>query len=217
MNPLTLLALSAALTFASSVHCAGMCGPLVLLASPSASRSARLFQSLLLQAGKTATYLFLGAAAGLLGQLLFRNPRLTWTASVLPILAGAAVTLAGLSLLGIRIFRGSPGGGTDRLWLRIVGPLLKERPPGTPLFLGMAMGLLPCPLVTAAVVSAMASGIPARGVAVMAGLALGTSLALGTVAARGVAGDPAVRAVLAKLGGGLLVVAGLAIAVSRLL
>lgn len=216
MSPAFLLAVTAALTLASSVHCAGMCGPLVFLATPAASRTARIVSSLFLQAGKAATYLFLGATAGLLGQLLARNPRLAWTASVLPFAAATAMALAGLSLLGVRIHRDSSAGETSPLWLRIVGPFLKERPPGTPLFLGMAMGLLPCPLVTAAVVAAMASGTPARGVAVMGGLALGTILALGTVAVRGAAGDPAVRAVLAKLGGGILVVAGLALALSRL-
>jgi sulfite exporter TauE/SafE len=213
---LALLAVSAALTLASSVHCAGMCGPLVLLSAPAPSRAARLLASLLLHAGKAATYLFLGAAAGLCGQLLARNPRLSWTASILPFAAAGAIALAGLSLLGVRVSRGGPSGGAASLWLRIVGPLLKERPPGTPLFLGMAMGLLPCPLVTAAVVSALASGTPLRGVTVMAGLALGTSPALGIVAALGKTGEAPARGALAKLAGILLIAASLALPISRL-
>jgi sulfite exporter TauE/SafE len=170
----------------------------------------------LIFAGKASTYLFLGAAAGLLGQLLARSPRLAWTVSLLPFAAAAALALAGLSLLGVRVTRGDRSEDAGSPWLRIVGPLLKERPPGTPLFLGMAMALLPCPLVTAAVVSALASGTPVRGISVMAGLALGTGPALGLVAAWPAAGRAPARAALAKLGGGLLLAAGLALLVERL-
>ena len=216
MSTTSLLLAALALTLAASVHCAGMCGPLVLAAGGApGTRRDRFGSCLALQAGKTATYLFLGALAGVAGLKIVESPLLGWLAPALVPAAGIALVLAGLSLLGLRA-GGSAPGFCGSLWPRLVGPILKGRPPGTPLFVGMAMGLLPCPLTAAGLVTALASGTPMRGVAVMAGMALGTFPALALVAARGAVGGDTLRPRLSRAAGVVLSLAGLAVAASAL-
>ena len=179
---------AAALTFAASIHCVGMCGGFV--AALGALRTRRgltvFLDQLLLQMGKTSTYAFLGA------------------------LAGAALSAAGLTLLGLR------GRGSDLfvtriapLWHRLVGPLLQDRPAGSSLVIGMAMGFLPCPLVYAGLAAAAASGSAAGGALILAGVALGTLPALTAVAIFGSAVPLNWRRALARGAGVLLILVGL--------
>lgn len=204
---------AAALTFAASIHCVGMCGGFV--AALGAFRTRRGFSvfldQLLLQVGKASTYAFLGALAGAFGAALLRSAAFTWTGRVLALLAGAAMAAAGLTLLGLR------GRGSDLffatriapLWHRLVGPLLKDRPAGSGLLIGMAMGFLPCPLVYAGLAAAAASGSAAGGALILAGVALGTVPALTAVALFGSAVPLSWRRVLARAAGVLLILVGL--------
>lgn len=202
---------AALLTFAASIHCVGMCGGFV--AALGAFRTRRglvvFFDQILLQLGKASTYAFLGALMGAFGAALLRSAAFTWTGRLLALLAGIGLAAAGLTLLGLR------GKSGDLLaariapfWHRLVSPLLQTRPVGSSLLIGMAMGFLPCPLVYAGLAAAAASGSPASGALILAGVALGTVPALTAVALFGSAVPLSWRRNLARGAGVLLLVVG---------
>ena len=139
-----------------SVHCAGMCGPLVLgldlggqlEGGDGRSRARRLgaaFVNLFLyQCGRSITYAFLGALAGWGGQVLQGVIQEVTQITGL-ILAGALVLAGALKLLGR-----SPGGDAP-WWDRVGGALsalagrLRRRGGRLrKLYLGVVLGLLPC-------------------------------------------------------------------------
>jgi hypothetical protein len=202
---------AAGLTLAASIHCVGMCGGFVL-AVAAGRRGAwpLVLHQVQLQIGKAVSYAFLGALAGAFGSAVLASPVFTWGARALAVLAALALAAAGLSLLGLR---GSGEGGVASwlgpVWSKATGPLLSARPAGFPLVVGLAMGFLPCPLVYAGLAAAMASGSPAAGAAVLAGVALGTIPALALVAASGTAFSAGMRRTLARVAGVLLVAAAI--------
>jgi hypothetical protein len=203
---------AAALTFAASAHCLGMCGGFALaLSAPDRTRAWNALGShLLLQLGKGVSYAFLGALAGAFGAALLRQPAFVWGARALALLAGAMLIAAGLALLGLRASRGGAAAAFLAPHLsRLMGPLLSARPRGAGLVVGLLMGFLPCPLVYAGLAAAAASGSAARGALILGGVALGTIPALGTLAVfGGLLGDGARRG-LARAAGALLLVVGL--------
>jgi len=200
---------AAALTFAASAHCVGMCGGFVLAAAGPPARARLLVGQLLLQAGKAASYAFLGSLAGVLGAALLSSPVFRRGGRALALLAGVALILAGLTLLGLRSSRpGRVATALGALWARITGPLTSARTPVSSLLIGMAIGFLPCPLVYAGLAAAAATGSPARGAATMAGVALGTVPALALVAAFGSLLPLGARRLLARAAGVLLLAVG---------
>jgi sulfite exporter TauE/SafE len=212
MGSISSWTVAAALTFAASAHCMGMCGGLVLAAAAAEGRAGARWRvaggQALLNAGKAVSYMVLGALAGAFGGALVRHPLFGWSERVLALVAGAALGAAGLTLLGLRArgaggASGRPGFGAS-LWRRLVGPLLARRPRGFSFAVGMAMGLLPCPLVYAGLAGAAASGSAPAGAAIMAGVALGTLPALVLVAASGTLVPAPLRQRLARVAGVLL-------------
>lgn len=201
--------MAAALTFAGSVHCVGMCGGFVLaLAARKSGRGLAVFGNhLLLQLGKATSYAFLGALSGALGMRLMHHPALVQGEKVFAIVAAVGLALAGLTLLGLR--SGQPGSFSQALaqaWGRFVGPLLTERPAGGALVVGLAMGFLPCPLVYAGLAAAAVSGSALAGAAILGGVALGTIPALGAIALAGQTLPERARRWLVRSGGVLLLV-----------
>ena len=100
---------AAALTFAASAHCLGMCGGLMVTVAARGKRPGALRDFLLLQLGKGTTYAFLGALAGLFGAAVTGSAAFVWSARILTIVAALALASAGLMLLGLR-------GGTGSAW-----------------------------------------------------------------------------------------------------
>lgn len=201
--------LALSLTFAASAHCVGMCGGFVLAVAGTGPGGLRRFaDQALLHLGKATSYAFLGALAGSLGGTLAASPILGWTGRVLGIVAGLALALTGLTLLGLRGVTARAPGWALRLWEHTVAPLLRQRPAGSGLIVGMAMGFLPCPLVYAGVAVAAASGSAAKGAAIMAAVALGTLPALALVALLGGTFSPARRTLWARTAGVLVLAAG---------
>jgi uncharacterized protein len=200
------LAVAAALTFAASAHCVGMCGGFAAAVSGGARRWKLVAGQLLLQAGKATSYMFLGALAGALGGAIVKSAALSMGGRVVTVVAGLALLFAGLALLGLL------GRGDDALsrwlaphWARVMGPLLAQRPSGFPLVVGMAMGFFPCPLVYAGVAAAAATGSPLKGALTMAGVGLGTVPALLLSAAFGSMLSAVWRKNVARVAGVLLV------------
>lgn len=136
-----------------SLHCAGMCGPLVLaLPSTTGTWVATISGKLLYNAGRVLTYCILGALFGLLGQTLVFAGAQRWLS------LGAGVVILGGLLISMRyklatpatLFVGRLRSGMSRA--------LKARTLPSLLALGFLNGFLPCGLVYVACAGAVATG-----------------------------------------------------------
>lgn len=169
---------------AATPHCLGMCGGFPLhLAKPSASGSGALRQALFV-AGKSFTYVFLGALAGALGVILLKNTSLAGAAPALRIAAGAITLTFGLSMLGLRLpfhHESTKGGKHEKertepgLVAGLLGGLLSKPSPASAFVLGLGVGFLPCPLPMGMLAVAAAGHNVPHGIALMAGVGLGTA------------------------------------------
>ena len=200
--PLALLAAGAA---GSVLHCAPMCGPFVLgqvsdrLAGIPAARlceSARLSSALLLpyHGGRLTTYAVLGAlvagagSAARVGAWLGALPALLLLTAALLFLTQALARLAPARLGRLRLPDRAPPA-----WTRCVSGLAARADSGRPgggYLLGVALGLLPCGFLYAAIAAAAATGSVAGGALAMTAFGLGTVPGLVAV---GVAGQAAGR------------------------
>ena len=161
------------LGLAGSLHCAGMCGPLMLaLPTPATSRTQWLIGRFAYQGGRILTYAVMGALFGLLGQALV----LAGFQRALSIALGAAMLAAAL----ITPFAGYSL--ADRLGLTRAVRALKRvwagwwgrRDIASLSILGALNGLLPCGLVYVALAGAAATGSAASGTVFLAVFGLGT-------------------------------------------
>ena len=175
----------------SSLHCVQMCGPIVLSYSvaldalnkevPHGSPISPLLRNhLAYNAGRILTYSVLGALAGIFGGTMGLLGRLAGFSHILGIVSGGLMIVVGVSMLGVipssllgaRLFR------IPSLFLRRVGKLLSAPGSGNRFLLGLALGFLPCGLIYAALLKAMASGSGFAGAATMLAFGLGTAGAL---------------------------------------
>jgi sulfite exporter TauE/SafE len=171
------------LGLAGSLHCAGMCGPIVLSYSV-ALRGPRLAAHAAYNAGRILTYMFLGALAGTAGRGLGLLGQLAGLASGARIFAGAAMILAGLLMLGLfpsNTLVGIRQRGIPRRLSRLLGPLILGTRAGNKFVLGLMLGLLPCGLVYAVLLKAMEAGGAWAGALTMLAFGLGTAGALAAV------------------------------------
>jgi len=162
------------------LHCAGMCGPLVLaLPAPARSTAAFVAGRLVYHGGRLLTYCGLGLVFGLAGRTLLLAGVQQWLSLVLGL-----VVLAGL-FLSPR-FLEVPGvvRGVGRLKLAMAG-FLRERSLPSLAVLGALNGLLPCGLVYAACAGAAATGGWLSGVAYMLAFGAGTLPVMMTVSLSG--------------------------------
>lgn len=175
-----------------SGHCAAMCGPLVLLATPKPQGlgahphvpSSRLaLHAAPYHAGRLATYVLLGAAAGLAGSALAR----LGFGRALAILAGVALVLQALAATRVV----SATLGTHRLAAAVTAALgragawMRTHRIRGPLLFGALNGLLPCGLLYAALTAAAGFGHLGQALMFMGAFALGTTPVLAVL---GVAG-----------------------------
>ena len=175
---------------AATPHCLGMCGGVPLhLAKPGAQGSPALRQMLFV-AGKSFTYIFLGALAAAVGVILLKNTRLVEAAPALRIAAGAITLIFGLAMLGLRLPRMEGFGisvprsstqipkhreETGSVWSGILGGLLASPSPVSAFVLGLGVGFLPCPLPMGMLAVAASGHSVPHGIALMAGVGLGTA------------------------------------------
>ena len=140
------------LGFVGSLHCAGMCGPLVLL-TPHVGKSTAGFiaSRLVYHAGRLAVYGAIGAAMGLAGHTFTMAGLQRWVA-----LAAGLGLILGL-LIAARCNLKAPAWRTV-VWLKTTfAVLLKQRTYASVFLLGAINGLLPCGLVYAAAAGAAAT------------------------------------------------------------
>ncbi|MBV6439073.1 MAG: sulfite exporter TauE/SafE family protein [Haliscomenobacteraceae bacterium CHB4] len=161
------------LGLAASLHCVGMCGPLMLaLPLDAAGRRHVLREMLTYHAGRILTYAALGVLFGLLGKSI----ALAGIQQGLSI--GAGVLMLAMAFMAWRfeqLVTNLPGFGrfTRSVQLRI-GRLLNQNSNGAAFGVGLLNGLLPCGMVYAALAGAIATSRGIEGGLFMALFGLGT-------------------------------------------
>lgn len=152
-------------------HCIGMCGGIVLAYSnikiePSSSKVSQGVAHLLYNLGRVSTYTLLGAVFGSLGGVVtFSN-----TANgILLLVAGGAMILAGLSLMGKIKFLTliEHTFSSSKLYKNAFQSILHSKSNSSFFFLGMLNGLLPCGFVYFFAITAAATASPLYGALVM--------------------------------------------------
>jgi sulfite exporter TauE/SafE len=169
----------------SSLHCVGMCGPIVLAYSVGgaartdgeATSTARMLGlHAAYNGGRILSYSLVGALAGVFG-MAFASVQTA--GEYVSVVGGAVMVLAGLALLGLlplpaAFVKGTAGKGLVRLH----GALLGSRSLGSKLALGVLTPLLPCGILYAMVLRAAAEHDMGRGALIMALFAAGMTPAL---------------------------------------
>ena len=154
--------------FLGSFHCIGMCGPIVL-AVPAQS----FFSKLLYNLGRTITYASMGALLGFVGAGF---SFVGWQQN-LSILVGVLMLII-ILFTKYKHFDLPMNGVFEKLWIyskRLLTPLFKSKSMFSPLFIGLINGLLPCGLVYAALLAALAMGGVWESALYMALFGLGTA------------------------------------------
>lgn len=167
------------LGLAGSLHCAAMCGPLLLAVSAARRQNLSpaaagfyggdLLHGLAYHGGRLATYICLGAVSGLIGAAFVLAGLQRWVS----IGAGGLILLGALTSFRAR-WSGLAGKAVGAMKSRF-GRLLGRRDPGAAALLGGLNGLLPCGLVYAACAAAAASGSARAGAGAMLAFGLGTA------------------------------------------
>lgn len=187
------------------LHCAAMCGPFVMAQTLARMGTGpiRLAGAALApyHLGRFVSYTALGAVLGGLGGALAALPGLRLAIPVLLTLAGVMFALQALGkAFGSR-------SGALAAWLgRRVRPLLDAPGPVRGFALGVALGLLPCGFLYAALAAAAGSGGAGEGALAMAGFVLGTVPALAVVGFAGAMAAKRWRAALAVAAPALMAV-----------
>jgi sulfite exporter TauE/SafE len=148
---------------AGSVHCAGMCGPIALVVAGN-NPEAKTRGILLYNLGRVLTYTLLGTLSGLAGHTVLWFTGQQW----LSVIAGCLILLSVLLVYYRLPFMSRI---SDALLKRLrvaLGAVMKNRTPGTLLYMGALNGLLPCGLVYAALGGAAGTGSALNGAVFMA-------------------------------------------------
>jgi hypothetical protein len=176
--------------FLGGAHCVGMCGGIVAAMSFHQGRRQPYALHLGYNLGRVLSYALAGGLAGLVGSAAFLSERLLPVQTGLYVLAQVMLILLGLYLAGLNraVLVLERAGGV--LWNRlqpVLGRFLPVRSLGQAILAGGLWGWLPCGLVYSVLISALATGSPARGAALMLAFGLGTLpnlLAMGWAADR---------------------------------
>ena len=188
-------------------HCLGMCGGFALYLAEGPSGRAALARQLLWHAGKTSTYVLLGAVAGFAGGMVGSAHGLLGVQRVLACVAGAIMLLMGANLLGLLPGRSSPAAG-EGLFSSVFRRFFGQPTPSGAFALGLATGLVPCPIVVGFLALSLQSGSVLAGMATMAAVGVGTVWALLVLGMTGYAVRVRTRRWGAVIGGVLLVLLG---------
>jgi sulfite exporter TauE/SafE len=140
----------------ASLHCVGMCGPIVLAYSAvgsvgvqAQSRANLLTSHLAWNGGRILSYMALGVVAGSIGAAVASRGTF---GSAVSLAGGFLMVLFGLLMLGLSsgVFSGSVPASVRRFW----GTLLKKKSVTSRACIGCLTPLLPCGVLYAMVVKA---------------------------------------------------------------
>ncbi len=182
--------------FAGSLHCLGMCGPLVVAYSlhlrtgdvDSLHNGSRFASLALLRyhaafhGGRIAAYGLAGLIVATAASIVVSSESLRSARSILSLAGGTGMVLLGLALL--RIFAGSASANVSSFsgrrsgFARSMGALLRSTTTASRFALGFAAGFLPCMLSWAMAAKAAATANPLSGLSLMVSFGVGTAPAL---------------------------------------
>ncbi len=180
------------LGLAGSLHCVGMCGPLLLALPLDAATKRQILSNMLVyHSGRILTYMALGLLFGLIGQGL----AVAGLQKLLSIVAG--FILIGIAFMAWRfewMVTALPGFAvfTNRVKLGI-RHLIQTNPKGSYFSIGLLNGLLPCGMVYAALASAISCSSGLEGSLFMAIFGAGTLPLLLLVSVFGRSLNPSLR------------------------
>lgn len=155
----------------ASLHCLGMCGPLVM-AIPMKTNNVyeRSLGMLQYHIGKTFTYALLGLLAGLIGISI---QTFKWM-QLFSVISGVAIVFFAWA----KFVRFPFGNKFRQLFIRFSGTtirkLFQSGMPFKPLLFGIINGLLPCGLIYIALINSLLAGSPFSGMMAMVFFGLGT-------------------------------------------
>ena len=172
METINIISIMSIAFLGSFGHCIGMCGGIVLAYStikiePKSSKVSKSVAHLLYSSGRVFTYSTLGAVFGFLGGVVtFSNN----ANGILLIIAGIAMVLAGLSLMGkvkfLTIIEHSFS--SSSMYKNAFKKILNSKSNFSFFILGMLNGLLPCGFVYFFAITAASTASPFYGALVMA-------------------------------------------------
>ncbi|MEN4052470.1 MULTISPECIES: sulfite exporter TauE/SafE family protein [Sulfurimonas] len=171
MDTINLLTIVSIAFLGSFGHCIGMCGGIVLAYStikiePESSKVSKTVAHLLYNFGRVLTYTLLGAIFGAIGGVAtFSNS----ANGILLIIAGVAMILAGLSLMGkikfLTVIEHSIS--SSNFYKQSFQKILRSKSNISFFILGMLNGLLPCGFVYFFAITAASTASPFYGALVM--------------------------------------------------
>jgi sulfite exporter TauE/SafE len=171
MDTVNLLTIISIAFLGSFGHCIGMCGGIVLAYStikiePESSKVSKTVAHLLYNFGRVLTYTLLGAIFGAIGGVATFSNTANGT---LLIIAGVAMILAGLSLMGkikfLTLIEHSIS--SSNFYKRSFQKILHSKSNLSFFILGMLNGLLPCGFVYFFAITAASTASPFYGAIVM--------------------------------------------------
>jgi sulfite exporter TauE/SafE len=171
MESVNLLTIISIAFFGSFGHCIGMCGGIVMAYSnikidPHSSKISKSFAHSLYSLGRVTTYTVLGALFGYLGGVVVFSNNAN---GILLIVAGVAMILAGLSLMG-KMKSLSIGGKSlsdTNFYKTSFTKIMNSKSNMSFYLLGMLNGLLPCGFVYFFAITAASTASPLYGALVM--------------------------------------------------
>jgi len=184
------------LGLATSLHCVGMCGPMIVTYAVKSVRNdswlASVVPNVAYQAARTLSYVLVGALLGAVGSAFDLTGIRPWILA----LAGVFMIILGLGMTGKAPWAARLSPRPPRALVTALSNLRRravaeesagESTWATPMAFGLLTGLLPCAPLQGAQIAAAASGSATAGAAGMFAFALGTMpllLVFGTTAGR---------------------------------
>jgi hypothetical protein len=159
--------------FAGSLHCIGMCGPLVMAVHTAQGNQNWWFKKFVYHSGRLMVYGLLGLIVGAVGQSFVAVGFQQWVA----IAAGVLMMLFLAWPAGMSKFKSGPLKFIGLLKSRF-SSLIQRKNAGTHFLLGTINGLLPCGLVFVALAASLALASSVNGMLFMMVFGLATTPAL---------------------------------------
>jgi len=165
------------LGLASSLHCIGMCGPLIMsVPVQHLPQHKKIWGILLYQFGRISTYMIMGVLAGVIG---WRIGIAGWQ-QVFSVLMGMAILFFLLSQVFFKKIKG--WAWFNQKITKLISWSMRRHSFSGMYMVGVANGLLPCGMVYIAISGAMASGSILNAMVFMFVFGLGTLPALFSLA-----------------------------------
>lgn len=155
----------------ASMHCLGMCGPLVMILPMKSNKPLdKVLGITQYHIGKTLTYALLGLIVGLVGISL---QTLKWM-QILSIVSGLLIIIFAWKKFIHLPFNAIIQQKITRFSGKYLNKLFHSNIPFKPLFFGMINGLLPCGLIYIALFNSLLAGNPFHSMIAMVFFGLGT-------------------------------------------